>query len=129
MVAHNLIMIHIKGVTVGNTTLVLVTFNSTHNLMSKVFAPSLSHPIGNMDPSWILLPNGQVHNINLFMKNVLIQFLGLEIYIDFQVWPRSIYDIILSMQWLDPMDTLVACKHGLVYHIKLDGFICELIGM
>ncbi len=33
------------------------------------------------------------------------------------------------MQWLDPLDKLVACKCGLVYCIKLDGFIFELIGL
>jgi len=85
MVAHNLTMIHIRGVIVGKTTLVLADFGSTHNLMCKVFAPSLGHPIGTMDPSWILLPNGQVHNTTPFMKDVLVQFLGLENYTDFQV--------------------------------------------
>jgi hypothetical protein len=97
--------------------------------MSKVFGRSLGHPIGTMDPSWILLPNGQVHSINLFMKDVLVQFLGLETYINFLVWLGSVYDVILNMQWFNPADTLVACKHGLVYHIKLDGFIFELVGM
>jgi hypothetical protein len=62
-------MIHIRGVIVGKTTLVLADFGSTHNLLFKVFAPSLGHPIGTMDPSWILLPNGQAHSTNLFMKD------------------------------------------------------------
>ncbi len=70
--AHNPTMIHIRGLIVGNITLVLVDLSSTHNLMFKVFAPSLGHPIGTMDPPWTLLPNGQVHNTNPFMKDVSI---------------------------------------------------------
>jgi hypothetical protein len=50
MVAHNPIVIHIEGVIVGKPTLVLVDLSSTHNLMSEVFATSLGHPIGTMDP-------------------------------------------------------------------------------
>jgi hypothetical protein len=65
-------MIRIKGVIVGEPTLVLVDFGSTHNLMFEIFATSLGHPMGTMDPSQILLPNGQVHSINLFMKDVPI---------------------------------------------------------
>jgi hypothetical protein len=68
MVAHNSTVICIEGVIARKPTLVLVDFNSTHNLMFEVFITSLGHPIGTMDPSWILLPNGQVHSTNLFMK-------------------------------------------------------------
>jgi hypothetical protein len=53
----------------------------------------------------------------------------LEIYIDFQIWPKIVYDVILGMQWLDLMDAWVACKHGLVYGIKLDDFAFELTSM
>jgi hypothetical protein len=83
MVAHNPIMIHIKGVIARKITLVLMDLSNTHNIMSKVFALSLGHPIGTMDPSWNLLPNGQIHSTNLFKKDVLVQFLGLETYTDF----------------------------------------------
>jgi hypothetical protein len=74
MVAHNLTMICIEGVIVGKLTLVLVDLGKTHNLMSKVFATSLGHPIRTMDPSRILLPNDQVHITNIFMKYVLVNF-------------------------------------------------------
>ncbi len=33
------------------------------------------------------------------------------------------------MQWLNLVDTLVVCKRGLVYCIKPNGFIFELIGI
>jgi len=82
-----------------------------------------------MDPSRILLPNGQIHSTNLFMKDVPIQFPRLETYINFQVWLGSVYDVILGMQWLDPMDALVACKGGLVYYTKPNGFAFELTNM
>ncbi len=75
----------------------LVDLRITHNLMFEVFATNLGHPIGTMDPSRILLPNGQVHSTNLFMKDVPIQFLGLEIYTNFQIWLGSVYDVILNM--------------------------------
>jgi len=55
MVAHNFIMIYIEGVIAKKPTLVLVNLG-THNLMFEVFASSLSHPIGTLDPSRILLP-------------------------------------------------------------------------
>ncbi len=55
--AHNFTMIYIEGVIAKKTTLVLMNVG-THNLMFEVFATSLSHPIGTMDPSRILLPNG-----------------------------------------------------------------------
>ncbi len=71
---HNLIVICIEGVIVRKLTLVLVDLGKTHNLMSKVFATSLGHPIRTMDPSRILLPNGQVHITNIFMKYVLVNF-------------------------------------------------------
>jgi len=67
-------MICIEGVIVGKLTLVLVDLGKTHNLMSKVFATSLGHPIRTMDPSRILLPNDQVHITNIFMKYVLVNF-------------------------------------------------------
>jgi hypothetical protein len=57
MVAHNLTMIYIEGVIAKKLTLVFVNLG-THNLMVEVFASSLSHPIGTMDPSRILLPTG-----------------------------------------------------------------------
>jgi hypothetical protein len=60
MVARNPTVICINGVIAKELTLVLVDFGSTHNLMFEVFAVRLGHPIGTMDPSQILLPNGQV---------------------------------------------------------------------
>jgi hypothetical protein len=57
MVAHNFIMIYIEGVIARKPTFVLVNLG-THNLMFEVFATSLGHPIGTMDPSRTLLPNG-----------------------------------------------------------------------
>ncbi len=56
MVAHNLTMIYIEGVIARKPTLVLVNLD-IHNLMFEVFAISLGHPIGILDPSRILLPN------------------------------------------------------------------------
>jgi hypothetical protein len=94
MVVHNSIVIHIEGVIVGKLTLVLVDLGGTHNLMSEVFATSLGHPIRTINPSWILPPNGQVHNTNIFMKDVLVRFPKLETYTNFQVWLGSIYDVI-----------------------------------
>ncbi len=70
--AHHPIMIYIEGVIVRKPTLVLVDLGSVHNLMFEVFVISLGHPIGTMNPSRILLPNGQMHSINLFMKVVPI---------------------------------------------------------
>jgi len=78
-----------------------VDANNTHNLMFEVFATSLGHPIGTMDPFRILLPNGQVQNTIFFMKDVLVKFLGLETCTYFQVWLGNVYDVILSVQWLD----------------------------
>jgi hypothetical protein len=76
MVTHNLIVICIEGVIVGKLTLVLVEswYYSTQIQCLKVFATNLGHPIRTMDPSRILLPNGQVHITNLFMKYVLVNF-------------------------------------------------------
>ncbi len=74
----------------------LLDLGNTHNLMFEVFANNLGHPIGTMDPSQILLPNGQGHSSNLFMEDVPIQFLGLETYTNFQVWLGNVYDDILS---------------------------------
>ncbi len=53
--AHNFIMIYIE-VIAKKPTLVLVNLG-THNLMFEVFATSLGHPIGSVNPSRILLPN------------------------------------------------------------------------
>ncbi len=50
-------MIYIEGVIARKPTFVLVNLG-THNLMFEVFATSLGHPIGTMDPSRTLLPNG-----------------------------------------------------------------------
>jgi len=69
--AHNFIMIYIEGVIAKKPTLVLVNLG-THNLMFEVFVINLGHPIGIVDPSKILLPNGQVHSTNLFMKVLLV---------------------------------------------------------
>jgi len=57
MVAHNLTMIYVEGVIAKKPTLVLVNLG-IHNLMFEVFAISLGHPIGTMDPFRILLFNG-----------------------------------------------------------------------
>jgi hypothetical protein len=51
MVAHNPIVICIKGVISRKPTLVLVDPGNIHNLMFEVFAISLGHPIEIMDPS------------------------------------------------------------------------------
>jgi hypothetical protein len=56
-VAHNLTMIYIEGIIVRKPRLVLVNLG-THNLMFEVFATSLSHPIGIVGSSRILLLNG-----------------------------------------------------------------------
>jgi hypothetical protein len=50
-------MIYLEGVIVRKPTLVLVNLG-IHDLMFEVFASSLGHPIGIVDPSRILLPNG-----------------------------------------------------------------------
>jgi len=63
------------------------------------------------------------------MKIVLVYFPKLETNINFQVWLRDVYDVVLGMQWLDLVDAWVACKCRLVYDTKLDGLTFELIGM
>ncbi len=103
--------------------------NNTHNLMFEVFVTSLGHPIGTMDPFRILLPNGQVHNTIFFMKDVWVKFSRLESYTYFQIWLGNVYDVILSMQWLDMVDAWVMCKCGLGYGTKPDDSIFELINM
>jgi hypothetical protein len=50
-------MIYIEGVIARKLTLVLVNLG-IHNLMFEVFATRIGHPIGIVDPSRILLPNG-----------------------------------------------------------------------
>ncbi len=55
---HNPTMIYIERVIAGKPKSVLVDLGSTHNLMFEVFVTSLGYPIGIMDPSRILLPNG-----------------------------------------------------------------------
>jgi hypothetical protein len=90
-------MINIERVIVIESTLVLMDLGSARNLISKVFATNFGHSNGTMDPSRILLPNGQVHSTNLFMKDVPIQFPRLETYTNFQVWLGNVYDVILDM--------------------------------
>lgn len=129
MVAHNPIMIHIKGVIARKITLVLMDLSNTHNIMSKVFALSLGHPIGTMDPSWKLLSNGQIHSTNLFHKRCastisrigdLHRFLGLA-----EKRLRCHFKHAVAQ----PRGHIGMCKRGLVYCIKPNGFIFELICM
>jgi hypothetical protein len=61
-----------KGTIGGKPTLVLVDQGSTHNLMSKTFVAILGLSLKTMDPYKILLPNGQIHNINLYLEDVPI---------------------------------------------------------
>jgi len=107
----------------------LVDANNTHYVMFEVFVTSLGHPIGTMDSSSILLPNGQVHNTIFFTKDVLVKFPRLETYTYFQIWLGNVNDVILGMQWLDPMDAWVMCKCGLGHSTKPNYSIFELISM
>jgi len=57
------------------------------------------------------------------MKDVLVKFPRLETYTYFQVWLGNVYDVILSMQWLDLVGAWVMCKCGLGYGTKPDSSI------
>jgi hypothetical protein len=72
-VGQNHIIIH-KEITIsGKPTMVLVDLGNTHNLMSITFVAILGLPLGTMDPCKILL-NGHIHNTNLYLEDVPIQF-------------------------------------------------------
>jgi hypothetical protein len=63
------------------------------------------------------------------MKDVLVQFQGLETYINFQVWLGNVYDVILGMQLLNLVDAWVMCKCKFSYNTKPDGSLFELTSM
>jgi hypothetical protein len=48
---------------------------------------------------------------------------------NFEIWPNNVYDIILEMHWLKPINAWVACKHGLICGTKLDVTSFELTSM
>jgi hypothetical protein len=69
-VAQDATIICMKGTIGSKPTLVLVDPYNTHNLMSKTVVATLGLSLKSMDPCRILLPNGQIHNINLYLEDV-----------------------------------------------------------
>jgi hypothetical protein len=83
-----------------------------------------------MEPCKIMMPDKQMeYNTNLCLQNMIVPFWRLETHTNFEIWHGNVYDVILGMQWLDPMATLKVWKYDFICGTNLDETIFEVTSM
>jgi hypothetical protein len=99
-------VIQIKGfVNSSFSSMILIDFGSTHNMISADFAKRCL----------VLLPNNHSSSIDHWLVNVLVSIQRVDTIVDFEVWNRARYNVILGMVWLQEVDAWFACKEGAVH--------------
>jgi hypothetical protein len=112
-------VVQIKGfVNSSFSSMILINFESTHNMILANFAKKLGLPLVPTKRCSVLLPNNQSSSIDHRLVNIPISIQGVDTIMDFKVWNGARYDVILGMAWLREVDAWIACKEGVV-HRKL----------
>jgi hypothetical protein len=98
--------------------------------MSQKFMSALRLSLQTMEPYKIMMHDKQMeYSTNLWLKNMIVPFWRLETHTNFEIWHGNVYDVILGMQWLDPMATLMVWKYDFICGTNLDETIFEITSM
>ena len=110
------IVLQIKGFLNSSfSSMILIDFGSTHNMISASFDHKIGHPLIPIKPCSIWFSNNQSSSITHCMLKVLVNIQGVDTLMDFEVWNGARYEVILGMGWLNQVDAWIACKEGVVH--------------
>ena len=122
-------MLQIKGFLNSSfSSMILIDFDSTHNMISASFSHKIGHPLIPIKPYSVWFPNNQSSSITHRMLKIPVNIQGVDTLVDFKVWNGARYEVILGMGWLNQVDAWISCKEGVVHRKLQNGRFFSIRG-
>lgn len=110
------------------SSMILIDPGSTHNMMSTSFAHKIGLPLIPIKPCLVWLPNNQSSFITHRMFQVLVNIQGVDTKVDFKIWNRTKFEVIMSMAWLKQVEAWIAIKEGAIHGKLYNGKFFSIKG-
>lgn len=117
----NPITMKVQGMLQSTEVIILIDEGSTHNFISDVLVKELRLNTQSVAPFGVQIGNGDFIRCGHMCKNLPIQINDIKVVQDFYPFSIGGADLVLSIQWLEILNTVQANWKQMFMIFKVDG--------